>query len=235
MLRSTQFYGGIHKVNSPSNDYVPGVFSKITRCLVHRLLPASLKNLLSRKFNSNCVHLKTMEIQLDWLRKHQSPLKILDLTENVTEIGEIKRKYKELTIKHHPDHGGDRDQLERVQAAYGMLMDPGSMWYLDGNSAELSKQIGRALHRKRQVQLIGLSVWISLFVGLCVAGWSLLIPAMERLLNWIDPKFFEFMLKREAVDRKDLEDGKEIDHDPVKLAPKQIKKLKYPGRYLDEL
>ena len=36
-------------------------------------------------------------------------------------IDEIKRAYRKLSLKHHPDRGGDRDAFEKIQTAYEYL------------------------------------------------------------------------------------------------------------------
>ena len=37
---------------------------------------------------------------------------------------EIKRAYKKLAIKHHPDKGGDHEQFKKINEAYDTLKDP---------------------------------------------------------------------------------------------------------------
>lgn len=37
---------------------------------------------------------------------------------------EIKRAYKRLAMKHHPDRGGDVERLSKINAAYTVLKDP---------------------------------------------------------------------------------------------------------------
>jgi len=37
---------------------------------------------------------------------------------------DIKKAYRKLASKHHPDKGGDQEQFKRVQAAYDTLSDP---------------------------------------------------------------------------------------------------------------
>lgn len=37
---------------------------------------------------------------------------------------EIKKSYKKLAMKHHPDKGGNKDQFQKIQEAYSVLGDP---------------------------------------------------------------------------------------------------------------
>ncbi|BAM39176.1 molecular chaperone protein [Theileria orientalis strain Shintoku] len=49
--------------------------------------------------------------------------KILDLPKNCTE-SEIKKAYRKLAIKHHPDKGGDPEKFKEISKAYEILSDP---------------------------------------------------------------------------------------------------------------
>lgn len=40
------------------------------------------------------------------------------------DIKDIKRAYRKLASKHHPDKGGDKSEFQKVQAAYDTLSDP---------------------------------------------------------------------------------------------------------------
>lgn len=37
---------------------------------------------------------------------------------------EIKRAYRKLAMKHHPDRGGDQGEFQKIQEAYAVLSDP---------------------------------------------------------------------------------------------------------------
>jgi DnaJ-class molecular chaperone len=48
------------------------------------------------------------------------PLLVLELSGTPT-WDEIKKQYRKLVMKYHPDRGGDADSFKRVQAAYELL------------------------------------------------------------------------------------------------------------------
>jgi len=49
--------------------------------------------------------------------------KILGLTKKATE-DDIKKAYRKLAIKHHPDKGGDPEKFKTISRAYEVLSDP---------------------------------------------------------------------------------------------------------------
>ncbi len=55
--------------------------------------------------------------------REQEAIAILEITETTIVEGVIKRSYRKLAMKVHPDHGGTQEASDRVQAAYSMLMD----------------------------------------------------------------------------------------------------------------
>ena len=59
--------------------------------------------------------------------------KILDLNKNCTE-DEIKKKYKILAIKNHPDKGGDENKFKDISEAYQVLVDPVKRLNYDNNN-----------------------------------------------------------------------------------------------------
>ena len=48
---------------------------------------------------------------------------ILGVDQNASD-DEIKRAYRSLAMKHHPDRGGDQAKFQEIQEAYGTLGDP---------------------------------------------------------------------------------------------------------------
>ncbi|MBV8695528.1 MAG: J domain-containing protein [Ktedonobacteraceae bacterium] len=53
--------------------------------------------------------------------ERQQALVVLGLSSNATEQ-QIKRRYRVLAKRHHPDLGGDKQQMQRIAAAYRVLM-----------------------------------------------------------------------------------------------------------------
>ena len=47
-------------------------------------------------------------------------LRQLGLSEDA-DLSEIRRRYRKLALLHHPDHGGDRGEWDRIQTAWEML------------------------------------------------------------------------------------------------------------------
>lgn len=51
------------------------------------------------------------------------PYETLGIPKNASD-DEVKRAYRKLAMKHHPDKGGDPEQFKKVQGAYDILGDP---------------------------------------------------------------------------------------------------------------
>jgi DnaJ family protein A protein 2 len=49
--------------------------------------------------------------------------KVLEIDENANE-DEIKKSYRSLSLKHHPDRGGDGETFKKINEAYQHLSDP---------------------------------------------------------------------------------------------------------------
>ncbi len=54
------------------------------------------------------------------LVERQQALAVLGLPANATPQ-QIKRRYRALAKRHHPDRGGDQQQMQRIIAAYQYL------------------------------------------------------------------------------------------------------------------
>lgn len=53
--------------------------------------------------------------------ERQQALLVLGLPSNATRQ-QIKRRYRSLAKQYHPDRGGDQKQMQRIIAAYELLM-----------------------------------------------------------------------------------------------------------------
>lgn len=50
------------------------------------------------------------------------PYSILELKHDAS-INEIKTQFRKLAMKHHPDKGGDHETMQKIIAAYTILMN----------------------------------------------------------------------------------------------------------------
>ena len=50
------------------------------------------------------------------------PYAILGLTKGAT-TDEVKKAFKRLAMKYHPDRGGDEDKFKEIKAAYELVKD----------------------------------------------------------------------------------------------------------------
>ncbi len=48
---------------------------------------------------------------------------MLGVTKEAT-TDEIRKAFKKLAVKHHPDRGGDADKFKEINAAHEVLSDP---------------------------------------------------------------------------------------------------------------
>lgn len=49
-----------------------------------------------------------------------NPWQILGIAPG-SDLDTIKKAYRSLAMKHHPDHGGDAEQFKRIKAAYDQI------------------------------------------------------------------------------------------------------------------
>ncbi|EAN33944.1 Chaperone protein dnaJ 3 [Theileria parva strain Muguga] len=61
--------------------------------------------------------------------------KLLDLSKDCSE-SEIKKAYRKLAIKHHPDKGGDPEKFKEISKAYEILSDPDKRRIYDEHGEE---------------------------------------------------------------------------------------------------
>ena len=61
-----------------------------------------------------------------------NPYEVLGVTKNAS-LEEIKKHFKQLAQKHHPDKGGDEKEFIKVKQAYETLIDPEKRKFYDNN------------------------------------------------------------------------------------------------------
>jgi len=72
---------------------------------------------------------------------------------------ELKRAYKKLAMKHHPDHGGDQKTFQQINEAYETLKDPAKRKQYDNpqpqmnfNTGNMNDIFGQFFRQPRQVK-----------------------------------------------------------------------------------
>jgi DnaJ-class molecular chaperone len=78
----------------------------------------------------------------------EKALEILDLPKMVTKA-DIKRQYRYIAKKHHPDLGGDPQEMERINCAYRLLMKYIEEFRYTFDENEVSKQFPGAQHAEQ--------------------------------------------------------------------------------------
>ena len=87
---------------------------------------------------------------------------------------ELKRAYKKLAMKHHPDKGGDQKMFQEINEAYDTLKDPDKKAHYDApprpemnfNSQNMNDIFGAFFHQGRRVQRRNQDVTINVNVNL---------------------------------------------------------------------
>jgi DnaJ-class molecular chaperone len=78
----------------------------------------------------------------------EEALEILELPRFITKE-EIKKRYKELVKKHHPDITKDSYKINQIIAAYRVLMDYIDNFRYSFDEDEISKQIPNMTHNQK--------------------------------------------------------------------------------------
>jgi DnaJ-domain-containing protein 1 len=100
--------------------YVPGPTHSLAEEDSLRSYYADLK-LLETTTSSDVDHLiGSFWVQLGNQEGRQQALAVLDL-EDPVDLPAIKARYRRLAMQHHPDRGGDRCELQRINAAMKVL------------------------------------------------------------------------------------------------------------------
>lgn len=89
---------------------------------------------------------------------------------------EIKRAYRKLASKHHPDRGGDANEFKQVQEAYDVLSDTNKRAEYDNPQAQFAfrqgtgnfdfdtifEMFGQRMDPRQQMRNSRISLWLSL-------------------------------------------------------------------------
>lgn len=70
---------------------------------------------------SSTFHYKFTKNSAKEFIKNESPYSILGVSPTAS-ASEIKKAYRKLMLKHHPDKGGDIEKAKKIIAAYTLLM-----------------------------------------------------------------------------------------------------------------
>ena len=62
------------------------------------------------------------------------PYKILGVSSSAPPA-EIKKAYRKLVLKHHPDHGGDEEEFKKINEAYSILSDEAKRAQFDAQAS----------------------------------------------------------------------------------------------------
>ena len=78
----------------------------------------------------------------------EEALKILDIPPYVTK-GEIKKRYKELASKYHPDRSKESKKMVEINEAYKLIMEYIENFRYSFDSNEITKQMPSMVHNDK--------------------------------------------------------------------------------------
>ena len=96
--------------------------------------------------------------------------------------GDIERLYKRLAVQHHPDRGGDEEEMKSLNEAYGVLRDSAARKAYDAERVNPMSEAPTAVYTSPPLQVnaaAGQGLGAVLFVG---AG---LVLALLVRFQWI--------------------------------------------------
>ena len=79
------------------------------------------------------------------LMELEKALKILDIPPFVTK-SDIKKRYKELASKYHPDKGSDINKMVQINSAYKTIMEYIDNFRYSFDKDEITKQLPNSAH-----------------------------------------------------------------------------------------
>ncbi len=96
--------------------------------------------------------------------------------------GDIERLYKRLAVQHHPDRGGDEEEMKSLNEAYGVLKDKEARRVYDAERQQPASEAPTAIYTSSPLEVdaaAGQSLGALLFIG---AG---LVLALLVRFQWI--------------------------------------------------
>ena len=96
--------------------------------------------------------------------------------------GDIERLYKRLAVQHHPDRGGDEEEMKSLNEAYGVLRDKETRRVYDEGRQQGIEEEPAVIHTSSPLEInqaAGQSLGALLFIG---AG---LVLALVVRFQWI--------------------------------------------------
>lgn len=102
--------------------------------------------------------------------------------EEDASLGDIERLYKRLAVQHHPDRGGDEEEMKSLNEAYGVLRDKEARRVYDAERHKEVEDEPVAVHTSSPLEVnaaAGQSLGAIMFIG---AG---LVLALLVRFQWI--------------------------------------------------
>ena len=128
----------------------------------------------------------------------------------------------------------ERPSFELIREAHAMIMNPNSVYHLNRTNPELLAEVQLYTGKKEMSPAKKFGIFSYVLAGLFAAFMSVVGFAViwESLLKAYDPEFYEKMIAKEKDEAARRAAGEEVDVNPKRIAPKQLQKLYYPGRFL---
>jgi hypothetical protein len=97
------------------HTFEPGFFAKTSRAIFQTFTSDGIKKRAAKKLQAGLEKVERMEKEQQWLRKHGSPQRVLDLPEHAS-YAEIKTRYQDLILDTHPDTASHKQSyVEQVR------------------------------------------------------------------------------------------------------------------------
>jgi hypothetical protein len=223
------------------HSYRPGRITLFCRGVFNAVAGVSLKKKIALRMQAGLERVEAMEKEQQWLKCHGSPLEVMGLPEHA-ELAEVRARYRDLLLETHPDTSlskaliPDRDAYHLLMTAYEMATNPDSLWHKNHSAPDLYRELvaQRPFYRRHNVEIAAFAgiAYIMMIVGGILGGALGMYYFTLFSLRWMDPEFYEFMLKQEAEEQRKRDAGEEVDTNPRRLMPVQLQRLWSPGKFV---